>query len=79
MGKVQIEILSSLMYERFDMDVKFDRASILYKEKVSEAVEGIGHFEPLRHYAEVHLLIEPGEKGGGIQIDTDCSTDMLDR
>ena len=79
MGDVQIEILQSLIRERFGVDVSFGEGSIVYKETIAEPVEGIGHFEPLRHYAEVHLLLEPLERGSGVQFDTDCSEDLLDR
>ena len=79
MGEVQIEILKSLIKERFGMTVTFDEGNIVYKETILEPVEGIGHFEPLRHYAVVHLILEPGEPGSGISIDTICSEDVLDR
>lgn len=79
MGNVQIEILRSLVAERFGVSVEFDTGSIVYKETITNAVEGLGHFEPLRHYAEVHLWLEPGEPGSGFQVDTDCSEDMLDK
>lgn len=79
MGEVQIEILKSLIKERFGMTVTFDEGNIVYKETILEPVEGVGHFEPLRHYAEVHLLLEPGETGSGLTFATDCSEDVLDR
>lgn len=79
MGEVQIEILKSLIKERFGMTVTFDEGNIVYKETILEPVEGIGHFEPLRHYAEVHLLLEPGETGSGLTFATDCSEDVLDQ
>uniref|UniRef100_UPI004056A5B8 NYN domain-containing protein n=1 Tax=Acetatifactor sp. TaxID=1872090 RepID=UPI004056A5B8 len=79
MGEVQIEILKSLILERFGLDVEFGTGSIVYKETIAEPVVGIGHFEPLRHYAEVHLLLEPGERGSGLQFASLCSEDMLDR
>lgn len=79
MGEVQIEILQSLIRERFDLDVTFGRGSIVYKETIAEPVVGIGHFEPLRHYAEVHLLMEPGEPGSGLQFAAMCSEDVLDK
>ncbi|MCR5754191.1 MAG: TetM/TetW/TetO/TetS family tetracycline resistance ribosomal protection protein [Acetatifactor sp.] len=79
MGEVQIEILKSLIAERFGMEVSFGTGSIVYKETIAEPVVGIGHFEPLRHYAEVHLLLEPGERGSGLQFASLCSEDMLDR
>ncbi len=79
MGEVQIEILKSLIQERFGLEVQFGTGSIVYKETIAEPVVGIGHFEPLRHYAEAHLLLEPGERGSGLQIASACSEDMLDK
>ncbi len=79
MGEVQIEILKSLIKERFGMTVTFDEGNIVYNETILEPVEGVGHFEPLRHYAEVHLLLEPGETGSGLIFAADCSEDVLDR
>lgn len=79
MGAVQIEILKSLIKDRFGVDVEFDTGNIVYKETIRNTVEGVGHFEPLRHYAEVHLKMEPGERGSGIVIGTGCSEDMLDK
>ncbi len=79
MGEVQIEILKGLIAERFGLEVEFGTGSIVYKETIAEPVVGIGHFEPLRHYAEVHLLLEPGEQGSGLQFATLCSEDMLER
>jgi len=79
MGEVQIEILKRLMMERFGIPISFAEGKILYKETISNMVEGVGHFEPLRHYAEVHLKMEPAEPGTGIQILTDCSEDLLSR
>lgn len=79
MGEVQIEILRSLIAERFGVTVEFDTGNIVYKETIENTVEGVGHFEPLRHYAEVHLLLEPGELGSGLQFATDCSEDLLDK
>ena len=79
MGEVQIEILKSLIKERFGIAVTFDEGNIVYKETILEPVEGVGHFEPLRHYAEVHLLLEPGETGSGLIFAADCSEDVLDR
>ena len=78
-GEVQIEILKKLIWDRFHVAVEFGAGSIVYKETVAEPVEGVGHFEPLRHYAEVHLLIEPGEPGSGCQFFTACSEDVLAR
>ena len=79
MGDVQIEILKSLIWDRFHVAVEFGTGNIVYKETIVEPVEGVGHFEPLRHYAEVHLLLEPGERGSGLQFFTACSEDVLDR
>ena len=79
MGEVQIEIIKTLLKERFDLEVTFGTGSIIYKETISNAVEGIGHYEPLRHYAEVHLLLEPGEQGSGMTFATNCSEDLLDK
>lgn len=79
MGEVQIEILKKLIAERFGVSVEFDEGSIVYRETIGTAVEGVGHFEPLRHYAEVHLLLEPGELGSGLVFAADCSEDMLDK
>ena len=79
MGEVQIEILKHLIWERFHVAVEFGTGNIVYKETIAEPVEGVGHFEPLRHYAEVHLLLEPGELGSGLQFFTACSEDVLDR
>lgn len=77
MGEVQKEILKHLIKSRFDLDVKFGPGHIVYKETIVAPVEGVGHYEPLRHYAEVHLLLEPLEPGSGVQFATDCSTDSL--
>ena len=79
MGQVQLEVLRRLIQERFGLEVTFGAGSVLYKETILEPVEGVGHFEPLRHYAEVHLLLEPGEPGSGLRFDTACSEDQLDR
>ncbi|MCI5650116.1 MAG: TetM/TetW/TetO/TetS family tetracycline resistance ribosomal protection protein [Fusicatenibacter sp.] len=79
MGEVQIEILQRMIRERFGVWVEFGSGSIVYKETIKNTVEGVGHFEPLRHYAEVHLLMEPGEPGSGLVFDTACSEDVLDR
>lgn len=78
MGEVQLEILTELIETRFGVRVTFDEGSIVYRETIAAPVVGIGHFEPLRHYAEVHLLLEPGERGSGIVLQTACSTDELD-
>ncbi len=77
MGEVQLEVLKSILETRFALSVAFTDGSIIYKETIKNTVEGVGHFEPLRHYAEVHLLLEPGKRGSGIQILADCSEDML--
>lgn len=79
MGEVQIEVLQTLILERFGVKVAFDEGNIVYKETIQNTVEGVGHFEPLRHYAEVHLLMEPGEPGSGLSFGVDCSEDLLDR
>ena len=79
MGAVQMEILQKLVKSRFDLSVSFDEGNIVYKETIAAPVEGVGHYEPLRHYAEVHLLLEPGEPGSGIVLDTMCSEDVLAR
>ena len=79
MGEVQIEILKSIIWDRFNVRVEFGTGKVVYKETIEEPVEGVGHFEPLRHYAEVHLLLEPGERGSGLQFFTDCSEDILAR
>lgn len=79
MGEVQIEIIKSLIEERFGVPVEFGTGNIVYKETIQNAVEGVGHFEPLRHYAEVHLWLEPGEPGSGIQVSAACSEDVLDK
>jgi predicted RNA-binding protein with PIN domain len=79
MGEVQTEILKSLILERFDLEVAFKASSVVYKETIEEAVFGVGHFEPLRHYAEVHILLEPLPRGSGIQYANECSEDILDK
>ncbi len=79
MGMVQSEIVARLMRERYAVPVTFDVGTISYKETITDTVEGVGHFEPLRHYAEVHLKLEPGEPGSGLVFDTDVSEDVLDR
>ncbi|MDF2532485.1 MAG: small GTP-binding protein domain protein [Clostridia bacterium] len=77
MGEVQTEVLQSLIQSRFGIQVSFDSGKIVYKETIANVVEGVGHFEPLRHYAEVHLLMEPGEQGSGLQFEIECSEDVL--
>ncbi|MBQ3500769.1 MAG: NYN domain-containing protein [Oscillospiraceae bacterium] len=79
MGEVQEEILKRMISERFGVEIGLDEGKIIYRETIAEPVEGIGHFEPLRHYAEVHLVLEPGEPGSGITLETRCSEDTLDR
>ena len=79
MGEVQTQILQSLIRERFGLEVSFDDGQLLYKETIASKAVGIGHFEPLRHYAEVQLLLEPGEPGSGLELATTCSEDVLDR
>ena len=78
MGSVQLEVLRSLIAQRFSLDVTLDSGHICYKETLAAPVEGVGHFEPLRHYAEVHLLLEPLPRGSGLQFDTVCSADVLE-
>ncbi len=79
MGVVQTEVLKGMIHDRFGVDVEFGAGNIVYKETIARCVEGVGHFEPLRHYAEVHLLMEPAERGSGMQFETNCSEDVLDR
>ena len=78
MGQVQLEILKDLCRERFALELTFDQGSLLYRETIADTVEGVGHYEPLRHYAEVHLILAPGAPGSGLIFDTNCSTDTLD-
>ncbi len=78
MGQVQLEILQRLIAERFNMDVSFGQGGIVYRETIASPVIGVGHYEPLRHYAEVHLLLEPGERGSGVTLATACPEDVLD-
>ena len=79
MGRIQAEILKSLVSERFGVEIELDRGRVLYKETIDGPVEGVGHFEPLRHYAEVHLLLEPLPQGSGLVLATRCPEDDLDR
>ena len=79
MGQVQLEILQALIAERFSLEVAFDNGRVAYRETIAAPVEGVGHFEPLRHYAEVHLLLEPLPRGSGLEFRADCSEDALDR
>jgi len=78
MGKIQLEVLRSVIAERFQLEVTFDDRRIYYKETIAAPVEGIGHFEPLRHYAEAHILLEPLPQGSGLEFDTNCPVDVLD-
>lgn len=79
MGDIQLEVLQTLFADRFGIDISFGKGSIIYKETIEEAVEGVGHFEPLRHYAEVHLLLKPGKRGSGLVFKADCKEDVLDK
>ena len=79
MGEVQIEVLKNMIKERLGLEVSFGTGCIVYKETIAESVEGVGHFEPLRHYAEAHILLEPGERGSGLVFDANVSEDVLDK
>lgn len=79
MGEIQLEILQAVIAERFGINASFSKGSIIYKETVADTVEGIGHFEPLRHYAEVHLMIKPAKRDSGIVFKTNCREDLLDK
>ena len=79
MGEIQLEVLKSLLAERYGLEVSFGPGGILYKETITEAMEGVGHYEPLRHYAEVHLKLEPLPRGSGMQFATDCREEVLDK
>jgi len=79
MGEVQLEVLKSLLAERYGLEVSFGPGGILYKETITEAMEGVGHYEPLRHYAEVHLKLEPLPRGSGMQFAADCREEVLDK
>lgn len=79
MGKMQLEILQQIMQERFNLKIAFTQGSILYKETITEPIEAVGHFEPLRHYAEVHLLLEPGEENSGIIFENKCDLEVLNK
>ena len=79
MGEIQLEVLRSLLAERFGLEVEFGPGGILYKETITEPMEGVGHYEPLRHYAEVHLLLEPLPRGSGMQFAADCREEVLDK
>lgn len=79
MGDIQLEVLQSVLVERFDIHATFSKGNIIYKETIAETVEGVGHFEPLRHYAEVHLLLKPGQRDSGLVFKTQCKEDVLDK
>ncbi len=79
MGDIQLEVLKSIIKERFNLDVDFGRGNINYKETIEDTVEGVGHFEPLRHYAEVHLILKPKQRNSGLTFKTDCKEDLLDK
>ena len=79
MGEVQLEILKEMIRQRFDLELEFGEGKVAYRETIAKPVIGAGHFEPLRHYAEVHLLLEPGDPGSGVVLDTACREDLLDR
>lgn len=79
MGEIQLEILKSIISQRFNFDVEFGKGNIIYKETIRNTVEGVGHFEPLRHYAEVHLLLSPKKPGSGLSFELNCSEDQLDK
>ena len=79
MGEIQLEVLRSLLAERFGLEVEFGPGGILYKETITEPMEGVGHYEPLRHYAEVHLKLEPLSRGSGMQFAADCREEVLDK
>ena len=79
MGEVQLEIIEQLLADRFNLKVEFDHGNILYQETITQPIEGVGHFEPLRHYAEVHFRLEPAPRGSGLQFASECSEDVLDR
>ncbi len=79
MGEIQLEVLKNILYERFNFNAVFGEGTIVYRETISSTVEGVGHFEPLRHYAEVHLLLEPAERGSGLIFSTDCSENDLSK
>lgn len=79
MGRVQLEILQQILQARFGLDIAFEQGQVLYKETIKRPIEGVGHFEPLRHYSEVHLLLEPLPNGRGLEFETDCSLEVLGR
>ena len=77
MGEIQLQILKNVVANRFGADIDFDKGNVVYKETIKTEVEGVGHFEPLRHYAEAHVLLTPLESGAGIVVENECSTDIL--
>ncbi|MBR5236323.1 MAG: TetM/TetW/TetO/TetS family tetracycline resistance ribosomal protection protein [Clostridia bacterium] len=79
MGEVQLEVLKRILEDRFGLSAQFAQGSIIYKETIQASVEGVGHYEPLRHYAEVHLLLEPAKRGSGVVFSSNCSEDVLER
>ncbi len=79
MGEVQLQVLKRNMHDRFSVEIEFGEGRVVYKETIADPVEGVGHFEPLRHYAEVHLLLEPAERGSGLSFGSICSEDILDK
>ena len=79
MGDIQIEVLESVAKERFGMDISFGQGNIIYKETITDTVEGVGHFEPLRHYAEVHLILKPAKRDAGLSFRSECKEDLLDK
>lgn len=79
MGKVQLEIIQRIVKERFGIDISLEKGGVVYRETIADKIEGVGHYEPLRHYAEVHLLLEPLPKGSGVKFAAKCSEDMLDK
>ena len=79
MGEIQLEVLKRVVADRFGFEVNFDKGNIIYKETITDTVEGVGHFEPLRHYAEVHLIMKPAKRDSGIAIRSECREDSLDK
>lgn len=79
MGEIQLEVIRRIAAERLGMEIEFGHGGIVYKETIEDKVEGVGHYEPLRHYSEVHLILKPGKRGSGVQFATDCSEDELDK
>ncbi|MSE09573.1 elongation factor G, partial [Lactobacillus salivarius] len=76
MGEIQLEILEQILLDRYNLNVTFTKVNILHKETITNSIEGVGHFEPLRHYSEVHLLLEPGKRGSGLQFENQCSLEV---